>query len=75
MKSLDQFINEGRKFDYVFGDLTDIPISDEPSSELWNFILKILEVSFKVLKPTGKFMTHVITNLFPFPSPANTLTT
>lgn len=58
MKSLDLFIKEGRKFDYIFGDLTDIPISDTPSSELWNFIKKILDVSFKVLKPDGKFMTH-----------------
>lgn len=59
MKSLDQFIKEGRKFDYIFGDLTDIPISDTPTTELWNFIKKILDVSFKVLKPDGKFMTHV----------------
>ncbi|XP_017777672.1 PREDICTED: spermine synthase isoform X2 [Nicrophorus vespilloides] len=58
MKSLDQFISEGRKFDYVFGDLTDIPISSTPSGELWDFILRILELSFKILKPDGKFMTH-----------------
>lgn len=59
MTSLDQFIKEGRKFDYVFGDLTDVPITDTPTGEMWNFIKKILDVSFKVLKPTGKFMTHV----------------
>lgn len=58
MKSLDQFIKEGRKFDYVFGDLTDIPISTTPTGELWQFIHKILEKSLKILKPDGKFMTH-----------------
>lgn len=60
MKMLDQYIEEGRKFDYVFGDLTDVPISEDSSSELWSFIGVILEKSFKVLKPGGKFMTHVI---------------
>lgn len=60
MKALDQYIEEGRKFDYVFGDLTDIPISESPNSELWKFITKVLEMSFKILKPNGKFMTHVI---------------
>lgn len=60
MKSLNMFASEGRKFDYVFGDLTDIPISDTPSGEMWDFVMKILQMSFKILKPTGKFMTHVI---------------
>lgn len=55
---LDRFIKEGRKFDYVFGDLTDIPISDTPTGEMWNFIRSILEHSFKILKPTGKYLTH-----------------
>lgn len=59
MMYLNKFIKEGRKFDYVFGDLTDIPISDTPTGEIWDFIRVILESSFKVLKPDGKFMTHV----------------
>lgn len=58
MAYLDKYIKEERKFDYVFGDLTDIPITDTPSGEIWNFIRSILESSFKVLKPDGKFMTH-----------------
>lgn len=58
MMYLNKFIKEGRKFDYVFGDLTDIPISDTPTGEIWDFIRVILESSFKVLKPSGKFMTH-----------------
>ncbi|XP_031620615.1 spermine synthase isoform X2 [Contarinia nasturtii] len=55
---LDKFIKEGKKFDYVFGDLTDIPISDTPTGEVWNFFRSILEHSFKILKPTGKYLTH-----------------
>lgn len=55
---MKRFIEQGRKFDYVFGDLTDIPISDTPTGEIWNFIRTILEHSFKILKPGGKYLTH-----------------
>lgn len=58
MVYLKKYIKEGRKFDYVFGDLTDIPISDTPTGEIWDFIRLILESAFKVLKADGKFMTH-----------------
>ncbi|XP_053662899.1 spermine synthase isoform X1 [Anopheles marshallii] len=58
MVYLKKYIKEERKFDYVFGDLTDIPISDTPTGEIWDFIRLILESSFQVLKPDGKFMTH-----------------
>jgi spermine synthase len=58
-KAIDQYIKEGRKFDYVFGDLTDVPLSESPTGELWDFINKILCMSFKILKPDGKLMTHV----------------
>lgn len=50
---LDKYIKDGKKFDFVFGDLTDIPISDTPTGEIWDFIRTILENSFKVLKPDG----------------------
>lgn len=50
---LDKYIKDGKKFDYVFGDLTDIPISDTPTGEIWDFIRTILEKSFQVLKPDG----------------------
>lgn len=59
MANLDNYIKEGRRFDYVFGDLTDIPLSEEKSGEIWDFIRSILVSSFKVLKPDGKYMTHV----------------
>lgn len=58
VKSLDKMIEEGKKVDYVFGDLTDIPVSPTPQGEIWNFIRLILNKSFQVLKPSGKFMTH-----------------
>lgn len=50
---LEKYIKDGRKFDYVFGDLTDIPISDTPTGEIWDFIRSILEKSFAVLKDDG----------------------
>ncbi|PNF24548.1 hypothetical protein B7P43_G05380 [Cryptotermes secundus] len=55
---LKQFIAEGRKFDYVFGDLTDIPLSATPQGEIWDFIRLILNSSMMILKPQGKYMTH-----------------
>ncbi|XP_034239245.1 spermine synthase isoform X2 [Thrips palmi] len=58
VKVLDNYIKEGRKFDYVFGDLTDLPISPTPQGEIWDFIRLILKNSLKVLKPDGKYMTH-----------------
>jgi spermine synthase len=59
VKWLDKYISEGTKFDFVFGDLTDIPLSPTPQGELWDFIRLILNKALKVLKPDGKFMTHV----------------
>ncbi|CAG9767863.1 unnamed protein product [Ceutorhynchus assimilis] len=59
IKALEQYIKEGKKFDYVFGDLTDVPISENESQEVWAFINNIISLSFKILKPSGKFMTHL----------------
>ncbi|XP_026739566.1 spermine synthase [Trichoplusia ni] len=58
MLTVNKFITEGKKVDYVFGDLTDIPISESACGELWEFMITILNASFKILKPNGKFMTH-----------------
>ncbi|VVC88518.1 spermine synthase [Leptidea sinapis] len=58
MLTVKKFIKENKKLDYIFGDLTDIPISDEPCGELWEFMINILNSAFKILKPSGKFMTH-----------------
>lgn len=58
LEYMKNYIKQGKKFDYIFGDLTDIPISDTPTGEVWNFIRTILEHSFKILKPDGKYLTH-----------------
>lgn len=59
MLTVNKFIADGKKVDYIFGDLTDIPISESACGELWEFMITILNSSFKILKPNGKFMTHV----------------
>lgn len=58
VKILQEMIKRDQKFDFVFGDLTDIPISSTPLGEVWDFIRLILNLSMSVLKPTGKYMTH-----------------
>ncbi|KAL0840052.1 hypothetical protein ABMA28_015375 [Loxostege sticticalis] len=58
MLTVNKFIKDKKKVDYIFGDLTDIPISDTACGELWEFMITILESAFKILKPDGKFMTH-----------------
>lgn len=59
MVTVNKFINEKKKVDYIFGDLTDIPISETACGELWEFMISTLNAAFKILKPDGKFMTHV----------------
>mgnify|MGYP001506451041 CR=1 FL=1 len=54
-------------FDFVFNDLTDIPISNkdnkdlllEDSAAMWEFVKEILELAIKLVKPNGKYLTHV----------------
>ncbi len=49
-----------KKFDYVFGDLTDTPVStSDRSNDIWNFLESIISMGMTVLKAnTGKYMTH-----------------
>ncbi|ODM89353.1 Spermine synthase [Orchesella cincta] len=49
---------EGKTFDYVISDLTDIPLSKKPEDGLWDFIVKIINMSFSLLSPNGKYLTH-----------------
>ncbi|CAL4173564.1 unnamed protein product, partial [Meganyctiphanes norvegica] len=52
---------EGLQFDYVFGDLTDVPISKTDRGEIWDFMRTIMNLGTSLLKPgTGKYMTHAI---------------
>ena len=63
LKYLDRYAGESRKFDFVFNDLTDIPLSSEKTEvgrDLWNFVKTILNKSFKCLKPDGWYMNHAV---------------
>jgi len=55
---MKKFIEENKTFDYVFGDLTDIPITDSPHGEFWDFMRDVLELTLKLLAPNGKYLTH-----------------
>ncbi|KAB5548885.1 hypothetical protein PHYPO_G00060820 [Pangasianodon hypophthalmus] len=56
---LKKFVEEGRTFDYVINDLTAIPISTAPEEEsMWEFLRLILDLSIKVLRPSGKYFSQ-----------------
>lgn len=64
LEYMNRYIKEGKQFDYVFNDLTDIPISStdsklEPTVELWDFVLKILSLGLPLVKADGKYLNHV----------------
>lgn len=55
------FQESGKKFDFVFGDLTDTPVSDaeKNSNDTWLFLKEILDLGTSVMKPEcGRYMTH-----------------
>ena len=56
---LDKFYANGEQFDYIFGDLTEIPLADEPQNKEWEFFQTIFDKSLLVLKSDGRFLTHV----------------
>uniref|UniRef100_H3CXC2 Spermine synthase n=1 Tax=Tetraodon nigroviridis TaxID=99883 RepID=H3CXC2_TETNG len=56
---LKKYAQEGRTFDYVINDLTAVPISTEPEDSMWEFLRLILDLSIKVLHPSGKYFTQV----------------
>nr|CAG4644863.1 EOG090X07PL [Leptodora kindtii] len=55
---LDSFAERGDKFDFVFADLTDIPLSIEPQNKEWQFLQQVLEKSLSLLEVDGTFLTH-----------------
>ncbi|XP_068698270.1 spermine synthase-like isoform X1 [Montipora foliosa] len=55
LKALKDFIGQGKTFDYVINDLTDIPIAVASHDSPWDFVREILNLTLKVLKPGGKF--------------------
>ncbi|KAK5870608.1 hypothetical protein PBY51_003541 [Eleginops maclovinus] len=55
---LKKFIEEGNTFDYVLNELTAIPMSTEPKEDsAWEFLRNVLDMSIKVLRPSGKYLT------------------
>ncbi|KAJ8347840.1 hypothetical protein SKAU_G00264290 [Synaphobranchus kaupii] len=56
---LKKFAEEGKTFDYVINDLTAVPISTAPEEDsTWEFLRLILDLSIKVLRPSGKYFTQ-----------------
>ncbi|XP_067113124.1 spermine synthase [Osmerus mordax] len=56
---LKKYVEEGRTFDYVINDLTAVPISTAPEEDsTWEFLRLILDLSIKVMRPSGKYFTQ-----------------
>lgn len=58
LTELDKLKSQSVLFDFVFSDLTDIPLSIKPQNKEWQFLLDVMEKSLSVLKPDGQFLTH-----------------
>ncbi|XP_076815346.1 spermine synthase-like isoform X1 [Clavelina lepadiformis] len=71
---LRHYVKEGRKFDYVISDITDIPIEEKsgPNKDkksqvffsdvnhsIWGFFRDVYELCLKVTNDSGYIMTHV----------------
>ncbi|KAG7273810.1 hypothetical protein CRUP_016554 [Coryphaenoides rupestris] len=57
---LKKYVEEGRTFDYVINDLTAVPISTSPEEDsTWEFLRLILDLSIKVMRPSGKYFTQL----------------
>ena len=50
-KYLDKYQEENKKFDVIFGDLTDIPIHEGGST--WRFVTAVIKNSLRLL-PVGE---------------------
>lgn len=62
IKFMEEAIASGKQFDFVFNDLTDIPLSPEESEvgrDLWGFVRNILNLALKCTKQDGKYLNHV----------------
>ena len=64
MAQMQLFIDQGRKFNFIFNDLTDIPLmnlnakSDFKKCQLWTFITQVLNESLQCLCSNGIYMNH-----------------
>lgn len=60
IKYLEDSVKDDKQFNFIFGDLTDVPIdTDTEAKELWDFIAKILKLSLSRVKKGGQYLTHV----------------
>jgi len=55
-KWLKTYKSEGRMFDFVFGDLTDIPVHEGGGT--WDFVRSILFQALSILPIGGQYLTH-----------------
>nr|XP_032836545.1 spermine synthase [Petromyzon marinus] len=57
--ALRRYADSGTEFDFIINDLTAIPISTTHHHDSsWEFLWLILELSLKVLRPDGKYLTQ-----------------
>lgn len=62
IKFMEDCIASGRTFDFVFNDLTDIPLSSETSEvgrDLWGFVKRILNLALKCMNKNSIYLNHV----------------
>lgn len=60
VRYLEDSRRTGKQFDFIFGDLTDVPIATDHNVESsWDFISQILGLSFGCLRPGAKYLTHI----------------
>ncbi|KAF0309423.1 Spermine synthase [Amphibalanus amphitrite] len=57
---LKDSVQEGRTFDYIFYDLSDVPVSPRHDRDLWNMVKDVLQDSMSLLPAGGKYMSHVM---------------
>jgi len=64
-KHLRAFQASGRRFDAVFADLTDTPVTHEPKGDHWDFLASVMALGVSVLREGGRYMTHTIGSTCP----------
>ncbi|KAG1687671.1 Spermine synthase [Nymphon striatum] len=58
LKIMAEYIADGNTFDFIFNDLTDVPVSLDPVSIYWSMVENILKLAMKLLKENGKYYNH-----------------
>jgi len=61
--ALQDFIKKGETFDYIFNDLTAIPVGEistekQTAGETWDFLRLILDYSIQLLAPNGIYLAQ-----------------